>query len=227
MMTSTPALVVRDLSHRVMSGGEFLPILQHINFRLEAGKSLAIVGRSGSGKSTLLGLLAGLEQASHGEIELLGARLDQLDEDGRAAVRAGGVGFVFQNFQLLGGMSALENVMLPLELAGKNDATAQAHHWLEQVGLAQRLHHLPRKLSGGEQQRVALARAFATRPRIIFADEPTGSLDKRTGEDITRLLFGLNQEQATTLVLVTHDPSLAARCQHQLHLEGGRVEHFA
>lgn len=215
-------LLARDLS-KVVTGAEgALPILQALDLELEAGDSLAIVGSSGSGKSTLLGLLAGLDLPSSGEVHLAGQRLDTLDEDARARLRAERVGFVFQSFQLLDSLTALENVMLPLELEGARQAREQAMALLERVGLGERLRHYPRQLSGGEQQRVALARAFAPRPSILFADEPTGNLDSRTGGHISDLLFELNREQGTTLVLVTHDERLASRCARQLRLEGGR-----
>lgn len=215
-------LLARDLS-KVVTGAEgALPILQALDLQLQAGDSLAIVGSSGSGKSTLLGLLAGLDLPSGGEVHLAGQRLDTLDEDARARLRAERVGFVFQSFQLLDSLTALENVMLPLELEGVRQARDQAVALLERVGLGERLRHYPRQLSGGEQQRVALARAFAPRPSILFADEPTGNLDSRTGAHIIDLLFELNRERGTTLVLVTHDERLAARCARQLRLEGGR-----
>jgi len=215
-------LLARDLS-KVVTGAEgALPILQALDLQLEAGDSLAIVGSSGSGKSTLLGLLAGLDLPSGGEVHLAGQRLDTLDEDARARLRAERVGFVFQSFQLLDSLTALENVMLPLELEGVRQAREQAVALLERVGLGERLRHYPRQLSGGEQQRVALARAFAPRPSILFADEPTGNLDSHTGAHISDLLFELNRERGTTLVLVTHDERLAARCARQLRLEGGR-----
>lgn len=215
-------LLARDLS-KVVTGAEgALPILQALDLQLQAGDSLAIVGSSGSGKSTLLGLLAGLDLPSGGEVHLAGQRLDTLDEDARARLRAERVGFVFQSFQPLDSLTALENVMLPLELEGVRQARDQAVALLERVGLGERLRHYPRQLSGGEQQRVALARAFAPRPSILFADEPTGNLDSRTGAHISDLLFELNRERGTTLVLVTHDERLAARCARQLRLEGGR-----
>jgi len=221
-LMSEVILLARDLS-KVVTGAEgALPILQALDLQLEAGDSLAIVGSSGSGKSTLLGLLAGLDLPSGGEVHLAGQRLDTLDEDARARLRAERVGFVFQSFQLLDSLTALENVMLPLELEGVRQAREQAVALLERVGLGERLRHYPRQLSGGEQQRVALARAFAPRPSILFADEPTGNLDSRTGAHISDLLFELNRERGTTLVLVTHDERLAARCARQLRLEGGR-----
>jgi len=215
-------LMARNLS-KVVTGAEgALPILQALDLEVQAGDSLAIVGSSGSGKSTLLGLLAGLDLPSAGEVHLAGQRLDALDEDARARLRAERVGFVFQSFQLLDSLTALENVMLPLELEGAREARAEASALLARVGLGERLRHYPRQLSGGEQQRVALARAFAPRPSILFADEPTGNLDSRTGNHICDLLFELNCERGTTLVLVTHDERLAARCARQLRLEGGR-----
>ncbi|WP_410500220.1 ABC transporter ATP-binding protein [Chitinibacter sp. S2-10] len=200
-----------------------LTILHDISFSLPRSASLAIVGRSGSGKSSLLGLLAGLDLPTQGEVILGSYPLQNLDEDGRAKVRGELAGFVFQSFQLLPELSALENVMLPLELAGKMDAEAEARHWLARVGLAQRMQHRPRQLSGGEQQRVALARAFAPKPAILFADEPTGSLDSATGAVIADLLFDLNRETGTTLVLVTHDETLATRCSHSLRLQAGEA----
>ncbi len=200
-----------------------LTILQEVSFAVAAGESLAIIGVSGSGKSTLLGLLAGLDLPSSGRITLAGEELNALDEDGRARLRGQKVGFVFQTFQLLPGLTALENVMLPLELAGNAAAMAQATALLERVGLAQRLDHYPKQLSGGEQQRVAIARAFAGSPALLFADEPTGNLDAATGGRIIDLLFELNAEQGTTLILVTHDDKLAGRCGRRLHLDGGRV----
>ncbi|MFP5410778.1 MAG: ABC transporter ATP-binding protein [Gammaproteobacteria bacterium] len=213
----------RALSQRVATADGTLTILFDIALAVQAGDTLAVTGASGSGKSTLLGLLAGLDQPSAGEITLLGQRLNDLDEDARARLRAGRVGFVFQSFQLLPALSALENVLLPLELAGRADARERAAHWLERVGLTARAAHTPRQLSGGEQQRVALARAFATDPEIVFADEPTGNLDADTGARIIDLLFELNASARTTLILVTHDPALAARCQRRLHLVAGRV----
>jgi len=201
-----------------------LDILVDIDFTLQAGQSLAIVGESGSGKSTLLALLAGLDLPTRGEVIMSGQSLGALDEDGRAALRAREIGFVFQNFQLLGHMTALENVMLPLELAGVAQARARALDMLERVGLGQRLRHYPKLLSGGEQQRVALARAFVVQPRLLLADEPTGSLDPATGERIMDLMFRLNAEQGTTLILVTHDMQLARRCDRTLTLQAGRQQ---
>lgn len=216
-------LAAQNLSKVVGSAEGELTILDDLSLQLGRGDSLAIVGRSGSGKSTLLGLLAGLDQPSSGEVLLAGHVLSRLDEDQRARVRAEHVGFVFQSFQLLDSLTALENVMLPLELAGCGDARERAHNLLERVGLGQRLGHYPRQLSGGEQQRVAIARAFVGEPDILFADEPTGNLDSLTGERITELLFELNRERGTTLVLVTHDARLASRCQQQIRLEAGRL----
>ncbi|MDD2685192.1 MAG: ATP-binding cassette domain-containing protein [Gallionella sp.] len=211
------------LSKQVMSGDTPLTILHEVSFTVEAGASLAIVGASGSGKSTLLGLLAGLDVPSGGSVLLNGADLFALDEDGRARLRGALAGFVFQSFQLLPALNALENVMLPLELAGVKDARKRAEDSLRQVGLDARAHHLPKHLSGGEQQRVALARAFVTRPRILFADEPTGNLDAATGAQIIELMLQLNRAQGTTLILVTHDEALAGRCATQLRLAAGRV----
>lgn len=216
-------LTARNLS-KVVSGAEGdLHILHSLSLELAAGDSLAIVGASGSGKSTLLGLLAGLDQPSEGEVTLAGRGLNGLSEDQRAQVRAEHVGFVFQSFQLLETLTALENVMLPLELHGRADARAQASALLARVGLQERLSHWPRQLSGGEQQRVAIARAFAAEPAVLFADEPTGNLDTHTGEKITELLFTLNRERGTTLVLVTHDERLAHRCRRWIRLEAGQL----
>ncbi|MEY4496016.1 MAG: hypothetical protein RL744_1080 [Pseudomonadota bacterium] len=202
-----------------------LVILHDLSFEIAQGESVAIVGASGSGKSTLLSLLAGLDLPSTGHINLMGQNLNQLDEDGRARLRGQFVGFVFQSFQLLPHLTALENVMLPLEMAGiaQTEARLAAHKWLEKVGLDTRANHFPKTLSGGEQQRVALARAFVNKPAILFADEPTGSLDEVSGNKVIELLFELNRENSSTLVLVTHDPALAARCQRQLSLQGGRL----
>ncbi|MHB1092152.1 ABC transporter ATP-binding protein [Thiobacillus sp.] len=220
-------VLARKLSQRVPTAGGMLDILSEVGLAVKAGETLAITGASGSGKSTLLGLLAGLDHPSSGEIELLGQRLDTLDEDARARLRAGRIGFVFQSFQLLPALTALENVLLPLELAGRADAHERATHWLDRVGLAARATHTPNQLSGGEQQRVAIARAFATDPEIVFADEPTGNLDAETGAHIIELLFELNASAGTTLVLVTHDDALAARCQGRLHLVAGRTSAVA
>ncbi len=212
-----------ELSKQVLSGDQPLVILREVSFAVEAGESLAIVGSSGSGKSTLLGLLAGLDMPSGGSVRLGGHDLFALDEDGRARLRGELAGFVFQSFQLLPALDALENVMLPLELQGSSDARERAAESLRQVGLAQRAHHLPKHLSGGEQQRVALARAFVTRPKVLFADEPTGNLDAATGAQVIELMLELNRAQGTTLILVTHDEALARRCGRQLRLEAGRV----
>ncbi|GGK05685.1 ABC transporter ATP-binding protein [Pseudomonas matsuisoli] len=220
---SSSILIARNLSKVVPGTESDLTILDDVSFTLEKGASLAIVGSSGSGKSTLLGLLAGLDIATRGEVELAGQNLGTLDEDGRARVRAQHVGFVFQSFQLLESLNALENVMLPLELHGRDDARARATELLERVGLGHRLKHYPRLLSGGEQQRVAIARAFAAEPDILFADEPTGNLDTQTGQHVTDLLFAMNLERGTTLVLVTHDGRLAARCKQSIQLETGRM----
>ncbi|MCZ8113426.1 MAG: ABC transporter ATP-binding protein [Silanimonas sp.] len=222
--TTSPLLHVEGLGKQVALPSGPLTILADVGFSIAAGEAFAIVGASGSGKSTLLSLLAGLDVASTGRVRLGGADLGALDEDGRAALRAEKVGFVFQNFQLLPALTALENVMLPLELRGDRDAEAPARKVLEQVGLGERMTHYPRQLSGGEQQRVAIARAFVTRPALLFADEPTGNLDTTTGQQIIELLFRLNAEAGTTLVLVTHDERLAARCGRQLRLAGGRVQ---
>lgn len=216
-------LTARNLSKVVASAEGKLTILHDLSLDLSRGDSLAIVGSSGSGKSTLLGLLAGLDLPSGGEIVLLGHSLGRLDEDQRARLRAAHVGFVFQSFQLLDSLNALENVMLPLELDGRADARQRARDLLERVGLGQRLTHYPRQLSGGEQQRVAIARAFAAEPEVLFADEPTGNLDTTTGEHISDLLFELNRERGTTLVLVTHDERLAHRCQRLIRLESGHL----
>jgi len=216
-------LVAQNLSKVVSSAEGKLTILHGLDLELPHGASLAIVGSSGSGKSTLLGLLAGLDLPSTGEVVLAGHSLTGLDEDRRARIRAEHVGFVFQSFQLLDTLDALANVMLPLELEGRTDARPRARELLERVGLGQRLTHYPKQLSGGEQQRVAIARAFAAEPDILFADEPTGNLDSQTGERISDLLFALNQERGTTLVLVTHDERLARRCERSIRLEAGRL----
>ena len=216
-------LTAQNLSKVVPSAEGELIILHPLNLELNTGDSLAIVGASGSGKSTLLGLLAGLDLPSGGAVLLAGNNLSELDEDQRARLRAEHVGFVFQSFQLLDSLNAQENVMLPLELEGHADARQRARALLERVGLGQRLTHYPRQLSGGEQQRVAIARAFAAEPDVLFADEPTGNLDSHTGERISDLLFQLNQERGTTLVLVTHDERLAHRCQRLIRLEAGHL----
>ena len=212
-----------NLGKTVPTSEGMLSILSSIELNIQSGESIAIIGTSGSGKSTLLGLLAGLDVPSEGVIRLNSQDLSALDEDGRAALRNQLVGFVFQSFQLLSGLTALENVMLPLELRGDPHAKKKAKSLLERVGLGHRLTHTPLKLSGGEQQRVALARAFVTEPTILFADEPTGNLDSKTGEHIIELLFELNQEKNTTLVLVTHDNALASRCQSTIKLEAGKM----
>ena len=212
-----------NLGKQVQSGGQPLLILQDVNFNVEAKESLAILGASGSGKSTLLGLLAGLDVPTHGTVMLDGNNLFEFDEDQRARLRGKLAGFVFQSFQLLPALSALENVMLPLELQAVPNARALAEEALSQVGLKQRLTHLPKHLSGGEQQRVALARAFVTKPKILFADEPTGNLDAATGAQVIELMLELNRTQGTTLILVTHDEALAQRCDRQLRLSAGRV----
>jgi putative ABC transport system ATP-binding protein len=214
---------VTALTKQVATGDAQLTILDNVSFDVAGGEAVAIVGVSGSGKSTLLGLLAGLDTPSAGEVLIDGHDLYALDEDDRAALRARMVGFVFQSFQLLPAMTALENVMLPLELAGKLDARAAASSMLERVGLRERRHHYPRQLSGGEQQRVAVARAFVARPSLLLADEPTGNLDAATGGQVIDLMFELNREQATTLLLVTHDESLSRRCNRMLRLAGGRL----
>jgi len=212
-----------NLSKHVQTSEGELSLLDDINFSVAKGTSLAILGVSGSGKTTLLGLLAGLDVASAGQAIFNGQDLASLDEDGRAECRANNVGFVFQSFQLLSGLTALENVMLPLELAGDKNARADAKEILERVGLAQRGHHYPMQLSGGEQQRCAIARAFAVKPILLFADEPTGNLDQVTGKKVIDLLFELNSEQGTTLIMATHDKSLASKCENRIHLDSGRL----
>jgi len=219
----TPVIEVRALSKRVPSGDGLLTILHDISFAVSAGEAVAIVGASGSGKSTLLGLMAGLDVPTAGSVRLLGEDLGPLDEDARAALRGRVLGFVFQSFQLLPALTALENVMLPLELAGQGDARSMAQAMLARVGLGARLTHYPKHLSGGEQQRVALARAFAMRPQLLLADEPTGNLDAATGAQIIDLMFSLNAEAGTTLVLVTHDTQLAKRCDRTLRLAEGHL----
>jgi putative ABC transport system ATP-binding protein len=211
------------LTKIVRSGDEPLTILDGVSFDVEAGATMAIVGASGSGKTTLLGLLAGLDRPTSGEVQVDGQALSMLDEDARAALRQRLLGFVFQSFQLLPALTALENVMLPLELAGMDDAEARARAWLDRVGLTRRLTHYPRQLSGGEQQRVAIARAFAGEPKLLMADEPTGNLDGATGIEVADLMFRLNRERGTTLVLVTHDNDLASRCARRLSLSAGRL----
>lgn len=220
---SDTVLRVQQLGKSVQISERTLSLLQEINFTITAGERVAIIGRSGSGKSTLLSLLAGLDTPTSGDVTLLGESLASLSEDGRARLRGGQVGFVFQTFQLLAAFTALENVLLPLELAGHPNPTQEASRLLATVGLSDRLHHRPNQLSGGEQQRVALARAFAGNPKVLFADEPTGNLDANTGNAIIDLMFELNQQSQTTLILVTHDPELAARCDRQLKLEHGKL----
>ncbi|EHQ57469.1 putative ABC-type transport system involved in lysophospholipase L1 biosynthesis, ATPase component [gamma proteobacterium HIMB55] len=216
-----------QLNKSVKTAEADLEILRGIDLEIKRGETAAIVGTSGSGKSTLLGLLAGLDSPSGGDIYLDDTNIVQLDEDERAVLRSQKVGFVFQSFQLLPALTALENVMLPLELAGRDDARVMAEDYLARVGLGERLHHYPRTLSGGEQQRVAIARAFAAKPLILFADEPTGNLDTATGAKIIELLFGLNEEEGTTLVLVTHDNTLADRCQRKLVMTAGQLSETA
>lgn len=217
-------LEVSRLSKCVDNGGEALTILHDNSFSVAAGETVAIVGASGSGKSTLLGLLAGLDLPSSGSVTLAGEPLGPLDEDSRAVLRGRLLGFVFQSFQLLPSLSAIENVMLPLELAGTANARSEAEFWLDRVGLSHRLRHYPKHLSGGEQQRVALARAFAPRPRLVLADEPTGNLDAATGHQIIELMFAINAERGTTLILVTHDEEIAARCVRRLRMHAGEIE---
>jgi len=218
-----PIIHAEALTKVVKSGDAPLTILDGVTFAVEPGASLAIVGASGSGKTTLLGLLAGLDRPTSGEVHIDGAALSALDEDALAAMRQRLLGFVFQSFQLLPALTALENVMLPLELAGAADAEDRARTWLDRVGLGRRMTHYPRQLSGGEQQRVAIARAFAGEPKLLMADEPTGNLDGATGVEVADLMFRLNREHGTTLVLVTHDVDLAARCGRRLSLAVGRV----
>ena len=218
-----PIISVQRISKQVADSTGTLTILHDIGFTLAERESVAIVGASGSGKSTLLSILAGLDVPTQGSVRLAGVELFALDEDARAAVRAQKVGFVFQSFQLLSTLTALENVMLPLELLGRNDARVQAREMLGRVGLSERLSHYPRVLSGGEQQRVALARAFVVKPAVLLADEPTGSLDFATGERVMELIFEMNREAGTTLVLVTHDPAIASRCDRQLRIEAGAL----
>lgn len=221
---SDSIISVDRVTKQVKDSTGTLTILHEIDFSLPARQSAAIVGASGSGKSTLLAIIAGLDTPTTGTVRLDGQDLFAIDEDARAAVRAGKVGFVFQNFQLLGNLNALENVMLPLELQGRGDARVLATEMLRRVGLGERLRHYPKVLSGGEQQRVALARAFVVRPAVLLADEPTGSLDFATGDTVMSLMFDLNREAGTTLVMVTHDRAIAARCDRQLRIEAGRVE---
>lgn len=221
--SNQPIIDVRDVTKHVRTSEGELIILKPMSLQVAAGESLAITGASGSGKSTLLGIMAGLDTPSSGSVWLQGENLSAVDEEGRAALRAKYVGFIFQSFQLLSGLSALENVMLPLELRGDDHAKETATRYLEKVGLAHRLHHYPKQLSGGEQQRVAIARAFACNPRVLFADEPTGNLDAATGHRIIELLFELNRSEGTTLVLVTHEERLASLCQTRIRIDSGQI----
>ena len=223
MNKQSNSIVADQVGRLVKTADGDLAILHDLSFQIRQGESVAIIGASGSGKSTLLSLLAGLDLPTAGQIDLMGQNLNLLDEDGRARLRGKFVGFVFQSFQLLPHLTALENVMLPLEMAGESQLKAKqaALEWLDKVGLGPRANHFPKTLSGGEQQRVALARAFINNPAILFADEPTGSLDEASGNRVIELLFELNRENSSTLVLVTHDPALAARCERQLSLHGG------
>ena len=221
--SSSPIVQAHALGKQVISPEGDLVILDNVSFDVAPGEAIAVVGASGSGKSTLLGLLAGLDTPTHGSVTLDGQVLGELDEDGRAALRSQRVGFVFQSFQLLPSLTALENTMLPLELAESGDARVMATEVLDRVGLKDRIHHYPNQLSGGEQQRVAIARAFAANPKILFADEPTGNLDQKTGDRIIELLFSMNRERGTTLILVTHDLALAKHCDKILELEAGRL----
>ncbi|MCP5291739.1 ABC transporter ATP-binding protein [Nitrosomonas sp.] len=222
-LVKKPILWTNTLTKQVNTGDEKLTILKDINLEVEAGEAVAIVGASGSGKSTLLGLLAGLDVPTSGKVHLDDTDIFALDEDSRAALRGRVLGFVFQSFQLLPALTALENVMLPLELSGSPSAEPTARRLLERVGLTQRLSHYPKQLSGGEQQRVAIARAFATDPKLLLADEPTGNLDSSTGKQIIELMFELNREHGTTLVLVTHDEQLSHRCSRQIRLVDGML----
>ena len=224
MIEVNHALVrAQNLVKQVSSPEGTLTILNDVSLSIVAGEAVAVVGVSGSGKSTLLGLLAGLDVPTSGTVQLNGVDITGLDEDGRAQIRAQSIGFVFQSFQLLSSLTALENVMLPLELAGRSVPEREAKLELERVGLGERLHHYPSQLSGGEQQRVAIARAYVARPKILFADEPTGNLDSKTSHQIVELLFSLNMEYDTTLVLVTHNPELGDRCQRRFELDGGML----
>jgi len=222
-MTNAPIVQAIGLTHRVATGSRTLTILEDVSVDIQSGESVAIVGASGSGKTTLLALLAGLEVPSTGRVLSRGQEMSALDEDGRAELRRDRIGFVFQSFQLLPALTAVENVMLPLELAGDGEARHRATEILARVGLEDRIGHYPRQLSGGEQQRVAIARAFVVQPEVVFADEPTGNLDAVTGEEIVSQMFELNRERGTTLVLVTHDERLAARCQRRIELAAGRI----
>ncbi len=221
--TLDPIIECKNISKTVLSTEGSLQILKPISFTVNAGETVAIVGASGSGKSTLLGLLAGLDGLSDGEIFINGAALHTMDEEQRARLRGENVGFIFQSFMLVQSLTALENITLPAEIAGLSDAKTRGQQLLEQVGLAHRSHHYPNQLSGGEQQRVAIARAFITRPKVLFADEPTGNLDAANSEKIEKLLFDLNQQLNTSLILVTHDMTLANRCQRQLKMEAGEL----
>lgn len=216
-------LKIENLSKTYKSAGNTLTVLNNINFSVEEGSTFSIVGPSGSGKTTLLGLCAGLDRSTSGLIELSNIRLDNLSEDDRAQVRNQYVGFIFQNFQLLPTLTALENVMVPLELRGERNSRARSMDLLDKVGLANRSHHYPTQLSGGEQQRISLARAFSNQPKILFADEPTGNLDAETSEKMVKLLFDLNRENGTTLILVTHDMELASKTQRIIRIKGGNL----
>ena len=218
-----PIVRATELTKQVSTGSEQLTILDNVNLQINAGDAVAVVGASGSGKSTLLGLLAGLDTPTSGKVHLDDEDIFELDEDARAALRGRMLGFVFQSFQLLPALSAIENVMLPLELAGIGNSGSAAVELLERVGLAERLKHYPRQLSGGEQQRVAIARAFVTQPQLVLADEPTGNLDSGTGAQIIELMFALNRERGTTLVLVTHDDAISSRCNWRIRLAGGKI----
>jgi len=222
-MNSTSVLAARGIGKTVRSGDSELVILRDIELEITRGEAVAVLGASGSGKSTLLAILAGLDTPTAGTVALDGVDMTAMDEDARASLRGRKIGFVFQSFQLLPGYTALENVMLPLELSGREDAESAARAMLARVGLAERLHHYPKHLSGGEQQRVALARAFVIRPQLLLADEPTGSLDAKSGADVIGLLFEMNREYGTTLVMVTHDENLAARCSRAVRIAEGRL----
>ncbi|MDU0992902.1 MAG: putative ABC transporter ATP-binding protein YbbA [Morganella morganii] len=228
-MAAEPILEIDHLIKRVGQGENEITILQGAGLVVEPEETIALVGESGSGKSTLLGIIAGLDDATSGEVKLLGQSLPQLDEEARAKLRARDVGFVFQSFMLIPTLNALENVQLPALLRGESESASRenAEQLLIQLGLEKRMKHMPAQLSGGEQQRVAIARAFSTRPKILFADEPTGNLDRRTGDKIADLLFSLNRDYGTTLILVTHDLTLAARCQRRLKLSDGKLEELA
>ncbi|OOE95975.1 ABC transporter ATP-binding protein [Salinivibrio sp. AR640] len=221
---ASPVIRAEKIAKHVMTREQPLTILQDVSLQIEAGESIALMGVSGAGKSTLMTLLAGLDTPSEGEVDLLGHKLSTLDEDARAALRAESVGFVFQSFLLVPSLNALENVMLPLTIRGENEDETRAKQLLASVGLQGRETHLPSQLSGGEQQRVALARAFIIRPHVLFADEPTGNLDQKTAATIIDLLFELNEKHGTTLVLVTHDPALAKRCQRTLMMDSGKLQ---